>query len=344
MRFSAMGDVALTLPVIRGVLQQNADYYITLVTRPFFASFFKNIERLEVISADFSGRHKGLPGIVRLFKDLSRLHNFDHIIDLHGVIRTQVLSFLFQLKGKLVHRINKERKLKNHYLHLEKAPDLKHSIERYIEVFREAKVQVEPYPPPVFNLDDSMKSGAETFIRESGISGQKLIGIAPFAKHKLKVWPLNRVRNFIEQLSSYPQVQILLFGGGKYEKEQLRILASRYSCCRLVNLSLDEEIALIGRLDFMISMDSANMHIAALSGIPVISIWGATHPGMGFSAWKQPDQHTIQVPDDELRCRPCSIYGKGICHRGDFACMDRLTAEAVINRLEQLELISARKP
>jgi ADP-heptose:LPS heptosyltransferase len=103
-------------------------------------------------------------------------------------------------------------------------------------------------------------------------------------------------------------------------------------------LNLDEELALMSRLDIMIAMDSSNMHMAALVGTKVISIWGGTDPLSGFGAWTQPPAYSISIPVDELTCRPCTTFGKGTCSRGDFACMNWLTPEIVYNKLNNLKI------
>jgi len=103
-------------------------------------------------------------------------------------------------------------------------------------------------------------------------------------------------------------------------------------------LTLDEELVFMSKIDLMISMDSSNMHMAALVGTKVISIWGGTDPLSGFSAWMQPDNFSIRIPVEELTCRPCTVYGKGECKRGDFACMNWLTPEIVFERIEKLIL------
>jgi ADP-heptose:LPS heptosyltransferase len=104
-------------------------------------------------------------------------------------------------------------------------------------------------------------------------------------------------------------------------------------------LTLEEEMAVMGVLDFMIAMDSSNMHMAALSGTKVISIWGGTDPLAGFGAWGQPAEFSLSISSEELKCRPCTVYGKGRCHRGDFACMIWLTPEKVFSRLVELKVI-----
>lgn len=339
-RFSAMGDVALTTPVLRGVLADNPEVNITMVTRKFFVPFFTGIDRLNVIGAEFEETHKGLLGIFRLYRVLKKAGKYDAVVDLHGVIRSVILRLLFRVKGISCSSIQKDRKLKEEALNNESAPKLIHSIERYRQVFSKAGLKFEVYQQPPFVINSETENSANSYIKKIKGEPKYLIGIAPFAKHKLKVWPVYKLRNLIAELVKIPQLHVLLFGGGRQEKEQLKLLAGRYKHCTVVNLNFSQEIALIHNLNCMISMDSANMHIAALSGIPVISVWGATHPGMGFSAWNQPDENTVQVDVEELTCRPCTVYGKGFCRRGDFACMQRINWDMVYEQVVRVVGIS----
>ena len=97
--------------------------------------------------------------------------------------------------------------------------------------------------------------------------------------------------------------------------------------------NLQEELVLMSHLDVMVSMDSANMHLASLVHVPVVSVWGATHPYAGFMGWNQDDDMTVQV---QLPCRPCSVFGNKACYRGDMACMNRITPEMIINKVEKV--------
>ena len=332
-RLSAMGDVALTVPVIRGALNNNPGLEITLVTRPFFLSFFDNIERLNVITPDFNDRYRGFLGIIRLFFALKERGSYDCIIDLHNVLRTQILGILFVLTGQKTYKINKTRSTKRKYLKLKEAPALPHTTELYHQVFSQANIIVAPITPPVFTANESCISSVELFISENNLSGHILVGIAPFAKHKLKIWPTEYIQSLIQKLSANKKVRVLLFGGGKKEVELLEQLAFQNKNCLVIKLPLTLELVLIQKLRVMVSMDSANMHIAALSGIPVISIWGATHPGIGFGPWQQPISNAIQIDVNELTCRPCTIYGKGDCRRKDFACMKRIIPNTVLRHI-----------
>jgi ADP-heptose:LPS heptosyltransferase len=78
------------------------------------------------------------------------------------------------------------------------------------------------------------------------------------------------------------------------------------------------------------------MHLAALSGIPVASIWGATHPDAGFGPWGQGEEAVLQIPTDVLTCRPCSVFGNKPCWRGDLACMNDISVDAVAERVKEI--------
>lgn len=96
---------------------------------------------------------------------------------------------------------------------------------------------------------------------------------------------------------------------------------------------MPQEIALMAHLDLMVCVDSSNMHLAALAGTPLLSIWGGTHPDVGFGPFAQGAESIIQISREALPCRPCSIYGKETCYRGDFACMNHITHERVTEEI-----------
>lgn len=91
-------------------------------------------------------------------------------------------------------------------------------------------------------------------------------------------------------------------------------------------LKIRQEIALMKTLDLMVCVDSSNMHLAALAGVPVLSIWGGTHPGVGFAPFAK-DAGVIQVTREELPCRPCSVFGREYCYVGGFPCLTRIAPE-----------------
>jgi ADP-heptose:LPS heptosyltransferase len=335
-RTSAMGDVALTTPVLRGMRNQYPDVELVLITRPAFKSFFSSIEGLELFFPDLRTRHKGFPGLIRLYRDIIRQNKIDYVIDLHDVLRSKILRQLFRLSGVPVAVINKGRSEKESLITGKKKIRLKHSVERYCDVFAEAGFPVVAakdkciIPPPGITLKDGLLSEMQGVLN---------IGVAPYAKHKLKMWPENNMIVLLGHISKNYNCRFWLFGGSE-ETERLTALQTKIpgSASLPGKLTLDEELVFMSKLDLMIAMDSSNMHMAALVGTKVISIWGGTDPLSGFSAWMQPENFSIRIPVEELTCRPCTTYGKGECMRGDFACMNWLTPEIVFQKIDKLVL------
>jgi len=333
-RTSAMGDVALTTPVLRGMREQYPGVELVMLTRSGFKPFFSSISGLRLFFPDLENRHKGFPGLIRLFKDISRQSKIDYVIDLHDVLRSKILRFFFMLTGVPAAVIDKGRSGKRSLISGKNKFRLKHSVDRYCDVFARAGFSVTPsknkwiVPSPDIVLKDG-------FISE--MQGVINIGVAPYAKHKLKMWPENNMILLTGLISEKHKCKFWLFGGNE-DFEKLTVLQTKIpgSTCLAGKISLDEELLFMSKLDLMIAMDSSNMHMAALVGTKVISIWGGTDPLGGFSAWMQPDNFSIRIPVEELTCRPCTIYGKGECKRGDFACMNWLTPEIVFQKIEKL--------
>ena len=337
-----MGDVALTTPAIRGVLQDNPDLEITMVTPRFFAPFFYDIPRLTLFHPDFKGEHKGVKGLYKLYKKLSSDQDFDAIIDLHDVLRSRILSSFFKLKSKPVYRISKDRGQKKKIISGKLDKAIKPSWQRYADVFYKAGLKFTPSDLPCIRPSEEAMDEVNKYVTSFSVGHDDVwIGIAPFAKHDLKMWSLDSMRNLIDKICTNNKATIFLFGGGEKEKQALDKLSVGFD--KVFNLTgkidFKNELALIQKLDFMISMDSANMHIASLLGTKTVSVWCATHSMVGFSAYKQPDDYIIEVPRADLPCRPCTVYGKGTCKRGDLACRYSITHDDVYKRLVELKML-----
>lgn len=335
-RSSAMGDVALTTPVLTAISRKYPDIELVLLTRQAFEPFFTSIQGLRQFFPDLSSRHKGFFGLIHLFGDIQKLGKFDYIIDLHDVLRSKILRTLFRFSGVPVFIIDKGRIEKRSVIEGKRKIPLKHSVERYCDVFCKAGFPVVPGKGPW------IIPSAEA-IAEAGIMIDKLyqlnIGVAPYAMHKLKSWPDDYMVRLLELISEKHKSRFWIFGG-KLDSERVSVFETRVagSINTVGKLNLDKELALMSKLDLMIAMDSSNMHMAALVGTKVISIWGATDPLSGFGAWMQPESFSLSIPIDQLDCRPCSIYGKGSCRRGDFACMNWLTPEMVFQKMDKLKI------
>lgn len=346
-RLSAMGDVALTVPVIRNVLETHEDLHITLVTRPFFAPFFFGIPRLKLYFPDLESKHKGLRGLYRLYKKLKSMGPYQEVIDLHSVLRTTVISFFFRLSGTPVYTINKGRNEKNRIIRTKKIKTLPHSIQRYSDTFTKAGIQAGIGKAPYIDYSTEAFQSARSFLLgKIPDKGTLKIGLSPFATAAPKIWGLENFKELISLINQNHKAVFFLFGGGEKEIRLLKQLEQHCENIHLVagEFTLSEEIAMIRMLDLMISMDSSNMHLASLSGIRTISIWGGTHPAFGFSAIGQPEEYHIQPPDGILTCRPCSVFGGKPCIHPTIRCMELIRANEVYERLVGLDVLRPRNP
>jgi ADP-heptose:LPS heptosyltransferase len=341
-RFSALGDVAMTVPVLHSFMGQYPEHEVWFVSRGFAAELVKPVAGVRFFEADLKGRHKGVIGMVKLFNDLRRYGPFDSVIDLHRVLRTHVLSLLFRLNGNVVSRIDKGRGEKKKLCRKNKKVfrQLSSTFERYRQTFKSAGFAFELTPFPgeeIYGSNKELKAsmlkklpGLINMLDEKGI--RKLIGVAPFAKHQWKMWPAEKMKQLLKILEAEGYT-IVLFGGKGDEQQELSRWGSELKNTLSVagKLSFSEELYLISKLGTMLSMDSANMHLASLAGARVLSIWGATHPYAGFYGYGQSAGDAVQI---DLECRPCSVYGNKECHRGDFACMDGITPEMVFDKIK----------
>lgn len=332
-RTSAMGDVALTTPALKAMREQYPETDLVLLTRPEFKSFFSSISGLDLFFADFKNRHRGFSGLMRLFRDIGKQYQIDFVIDLHNVLRSKILRFFFRLVNVRSAAIDKGRSEKKSLISGRNKNQLKHSVERYCDVFARAGFPVVPAKDKSIVPSSELVSKTAIF---SGTRSRLNIGVAPYAKHKLKIWPEKNMVRLLDLIAKNHKCRFWLFGGSE-DSGMLFALQCRIagSTSLVGKMSLEEELAFMSRLDLMIAMDSANMHMAALVGTKVISIWGGTDPLGGFGAWGQPDEFSIRIPVGELTCRPCTIYGKGECKRLDFACMNWLTPEMVYEKIEK---------
>lgn len=305
----------MTVPVFREFLEQNPGVEIIMVSRKNFEALFAGIPNVTFKGIDLDD-YKGFFGLRKLSNELIREFNPDCIANLHDVIRTKVLDRIYRRKGFKVFKIDKGKEEKEHLTdvwNLEKV-QLKKTVERYADVFREMgfKVELSHQLRPV-SMD---KSG---------------IGFAPFAQHKGKMLPLEKSYELARILAR--KHTVYFFGGGKKETETLEKWESEIPNTKNLSgkLNLTEELHQISQLELMISMDSANMHLASLVGTRCVSIWGATHPYAGFLGFGQSEEDVVQVKD--LSCRPCSVFGDKECYRGDWACLEEFNIQKVVDRV-----------
>ena len=315
-RFSALGDVAMTVPVILEVLKQNPNLEIDVLTRSFTSKLFPVHDRLRVIPADVDRQYKGVLGLWSLSRFIKKQSKYTAVADLHSVMRSKVITTFLGIKSCHLDKGRKEKKALTRKKDKARGA-LRHTAERYADVFRALGVHVE--------LSHQLNP----------ISSGSKIGFAPFAQHKGKAWTTGHIRSLLEKMSN-DGMEVVLYGN-KNEYDRLSVLCAGLSGVSIYKGNdIASDIESMKSLKLMISMDSANMHLASLVGVPVISIWGATHTDAGFLGYGQSLKNAVQISTKKLECRPCSVYGNVPCHRGDWACMELLSSSDVFQKIKEV--------
>lgn len=342
-RFSALGDVAMVVPIVWSMARQYPDVRITVLSRGFARPFFENLApNIGFMEADLKREYHGIKGLNALYRRLAA-KQFTAVADMHNVLRSGFLRMRFNLNRYHVAHINKHRKERRRltsYTKKELVP-LPTSFQNYADVLTRLGYPVTIDFHSIYENTPTGKGDLSLLPKslDLNLNSQisNLIGIAPFAAHEGKVYPTTLMEQVIKQLTEqHPKARILLFGRGDRESQIFTAWCQQYQQCIFVSQYLEnikQELILMSHLDVMLSMDSANMHMASLVATPVVSIWGATHPYAGFMGWGQPKENAIQV---DLDCRPCSIYGQRICKRGDYACMNMIKPETIVEKINSL--------
>ena len=319
--------------------QANPGVRFTVAGPPLLAPLFGGMGNV-----DYLGVKKSQPAR-DIYRQLAAVEP-DAVADLHVVNRVLPAMLLFRLRGVRVRCMHKGRAsrwcvlLRARHRWTERLlPDClprRPQWQRYAEVLR--RLGLNPPDPSEATPKALGAPLPHPSPQPPGERRERMIGIAPFAQHRGKMWPMKRVEALVATLAARGH-RVLLFGS-RDEAPQLEALAER------VNAQADgreavrpvagrqtfaDELGLIGSLDLMVSMDSANMHFASALGVPVVSIWGATHPDFGFYGIGQDRANALCAG---LRCQPCSAFGQRPCRHGDYRCLAAIAPEAVAARVE----------
>ncbi|NNK74879.1 MAG: glycosyltransferase family 9 protein [Maribacter sp.] len=333
-RLSAMGDVAMMVPVIKSLLDSYPNLKITVLTKGAFRPIFKGLDNITVHVADVTGTHKGIGGLWKLYKELQALQ-LDAVADLHNVLRSNALKLLFRLNRTPFVQIEKGRKEKKALTTVKNkvfAP-LKSTHQRYVDAFNELGFS--------FSLPDANFLNrnvlSEKALKIVGSDNRKWLGIAPFAAFSGKMYPQHLMREVVQELNNTNKYKIFLLGGGAKEKGLLdKWEIESQSCINLIGkLSFDEELALISNLDLMLSMDSSNAHLAAMYGVPIVSLWGVTHPFAGFYPYGQDPGNALLADRNSYPLIPTSIYGNKL-PKGYESVMETIQPNDVVSKINRL--------
>lgn len=329
-RLSALGDVAMTIPVLYPMCRANPGTRFVMLTKKWPASMFHDRpDNLMVVGVDVKTEYKGVLGLMKLASQLRKQYDIDAVADLHNVLRARIMSLFLRLRGIPVVHLDKQRAQRRALVSHTSQEPLTPTIERYREVFLKLGLAA---PDSFTRLYDGRALPVSPIVLDKE-PGQRWIAVSPFSAHEGKVYPLEQMARVVELLSQRENYRLFLMGGGKEEKLALRKMVGKnkrvISMAEIKHGFLDE-YALLGKCDLMLTMDSANMHLASLMGLKTVTIWGATAPACGFLGYEQDAADDIQL---DMACRPCSIYGERECRYGDYRCLKNIPPDEVVKRV-----------
>lgn len=326
----------MAVPVVWALATQYPDIRITVLSKGFARTLFDDLApNVNFMEADLKTEYHGVRGLNALYRRLVA-KQFTKIADLHNVLRSDYLRMRFNLGRYKVEHIDKHRHQRRKLIAYKNKvkQQLPTSFENYAEVFERLGYHIDISQFHSIFSEEGGNINLLPAIFGPKKSFEQWIGIAPFAAHEGKIYPPELMEKVIFQLiEKYPKARIFLFGKGEKEDEYFQLWCAKWQQC--VNVSrycenMYQELIVMSHLDVMLSMDSANMHLASLTAVPVVSIWGATHPMAGFLGYNHNKENIIQI---DMDCRPCSIYGNKPCKRGDYACLNNILPEQIVERI-----------
>ena len=322
-RTSAMGDVAMLPHALRALKGRYPDLKITVATQPQFKAFFKGLD-VDFLDVDVRGVHHPMRKMWILASEMRR-RGVDAVADVHGVLRSRIFTCAMHLHGISIARIDKGRKEKEQFIETGgrgMAP-LRHTVLRYCDVFRSLG----------FEFDDPAPAVRTPHPNPFGEKHGVWLGFAPFSAQPGKTYPEDLSRELVSLLVKECERLFIHSGGGAeaaFAAEMERLYPNVTALFGKVRF--DGEIDLIANLDCVVSMDSLVMHLASLVATPVVSVWGATHPSLGFHGYGLSTEGILQPP---MPCRPCSVFGNRPCRYGRFRCMREISPDAVAANVRQ---------
>lgn len=321
LRTSAMGDVAMLPHALRALMSAHPDLQVTVATQLLFKPFFRGLD-VDFLNVDVKGAHHSVVAMWRLASQVKQM-GVDAVADVHGVLRSRMFDVAMRLHGIRVAHISKGRAEKRCFIRCggKGLAYLKHTVIRYCDVFRELG----------FTFDDPAPVVREPRPNPMGEKQGIWIGFAPFSAQQGKTYPEALIAQTVELLAArYERVFIHSGGGEEAELAQRMELQYPHVTALYGRLRFAGEMDLIANLDCVVSMDSLVMHLASLEATPVVSIWGATHPGLGFFGYGCDPKNILQA---DMACRPCSVFGNKTCKYGDYRCLWAVSPQQIVDRV-----------
>lgn len=325
-RFSSLGDIILTLPVLETIRRHWPESQTDYLTKGTFASLLHDdprVRRLWTLTPDRP--------LEDLIGDL-RGESYNLVIDLHATARSRWVAARL---GRPTVRVDKAGWARRWLVWTHSAlPNLsRHTVDRYLDTIRaQLGLRFEPERVPRLQLDGTERQFAEDWLKPS--SGQRRIAIHPLAQHATKQWPAERFIEVANRLGA--EGWVVHWIGSPAERDLLERFrkATRTPSFSLADIGHLRRLgAVLARMDVALTGDSGPMHLAVAAGCPVVAIFGSTHPLLGFSPLGPCDK---VVGMEELNCRPCHLHGRPACPKGHFRCMNDIGTDRVMDTLKGL--------
>lgn len=317
-RFSSIGDIVLTTPVIRCIKQQLPEAEIHYLTKPQFKDLVVNnpyVSHVHVLEDNFSEMTAKL-----------KAEKFDHIIDLHHNLRTLRLQFALQKKFHCFDKLNFKKWLLVNFK-INTLPN-EHIVERYLKTVEFLGVKNDGA-----GLDYFIPEKDELTTLNGFLLNRPYVAFVIGATHFTKRMPNEKIISLCGKIN----LPVLLIGGKAEEKNGEAIAAEGgnhiHNTCGKLNLN--QSASLVKQAAYVISHDTGLMHIAAAFKQPVISVWGNTIPAFGMYPYYG-NQHVKNLISEVvgLRCRPCSKIGSSQCPKVHFDCMKKQNEEAILKFIQ----------
>lgn len=320
-RFSSIGDIVLTTPVVRAIKEQLEDPIVHYVTKQKFASILDGNPYVDkVFSMD-----KSIGELLEVLKQ----ENYDHVIDLHNNVRTLSLKKKLARPSVTFQKLNWKKWLLVK-MKINKMPDL-HVVDRYFGAVCNLGVKNDKRPGDFFISHQNEVNIQEEF----GLTPKSFIAIAIGAQFKTKQMPVELIINIVNKLD----VAVVLVGG-ETDIELSKAIQDKsekkvHDACGKFNLAQSSSI--VAKSSKLLTNDTGMMHIASCLNIPIISIWGSTVPSLGMYPYypSQKDMYSIHEVQD-LGCRPCSKIGYQKCPKGHFKCMKEQNVNAIVKDIQRI--------
>lgn len=318
-RFSSIGDIVLTSPVISALADANEGIQIHYLIKEQFKSI---VEPNPLVQKVFTIQKS----INEVLKEL-KAEKYDYIIDLHHNIRTQSLKIKLKVPTLAFDKLNIKKwqlvKFKKDYL-----PDM-NVVERYLETVKTLNLNEEKHYPVQYFIE---KENKVDVVNEYNIEPAKYIAVAIGAQFATKKMPVELLIEIIEQLEE----KVVLIGGPTDEKEA-SLIEEHFSDGRIVNtvgqLNLQQSSSVVQQAKKLLTNDTGMMHIATAFDLPIVSVWGNTVPKFGMYPYRESKRSYSIHEVKGLSCRPCSKIGFDKCPKKHFKCMKDQDVESIVKDL-----------